>query len=467
MNQFPRWLCTALAIALLLPTLVAAQPSRPTQPAQTAAPPSLDPEFLGMVVRDPWYDFGTYPGQPNQPNTVAQDRIGEVLSMAGVRWVRIDFHIAGENVASEIAKNDYFIQQVAPRYNLKVLALLSFDLLKGQDPRILNTGPYTITSRFGGGVNRAMDTWLTRALAVADRYRSSIHAYEILNEQNRLPYFDPNGYAGEAITPEVVGRLMAKFYRFCKNIDPANENHGCSSTTPIVLGGLHPRGTSAKPVVGQPETIAMTDVAYLQKIYDPDNKQSPFVDFKSRYGFYPIDGVGYHPYPEEIRLSNGISDVDVNRGVERMRTALINVGDACNQFWVTEVGMNVGFDKDGPANPEPPVTADDQAAFMDGVYRSLAERRIGSLACGFRPEVARVFWFKYEDFPPATSKPLQGIWAQQWGIVRIPFSDSPSCPGGACYDVRGEPAQFRNAFYTYRELAGKPVYRVNMPVVAR
>jgi len=455
MNHLIRLMLVALCMSL----------SAPASAAQPAPPAALDAEFLGMVARDPWYDFGTRPGQPNQPNTSAQERMGQLLAQAGVRWVRIDIHIAGDQVEQEIAKNDYFIRTVAPRYGLKLLALLSFDLLKGQDPRLFNTGPYTVTSRFGGGVNRAMDTWLTRALAVADRYRGDIHGYEVLNEQNRLPYFDPNGYAGEAIKPEVVARLMAKFYRFCKNIDPANQNHGCARDTPIILGGLHPRGTSAKPVAGQPETIISTDAAYLQQVYDPSNSQSPFVDFKSRYGFYPLDGVGYHPYPEEIKHSIEPSDVFVNRGVERMRQVLGSVGDQCSPFWVTEIGMNVGFDSDGPANPTPAITADQQAAFMNDVYRSLYERKLSSTACGEKREIASVFWFKYEDFPPASSRPAQGVWAQPWGIVRIPFTESASCPGGACYDLQGQPAFFRSAFYIYRELAGKPVYRTNLPVV--
>jgi hypothetical protein len=79
-----------------------------------------------------------------------------------------------------------------------------------------------------------------------------------------------------------------------------------------------------------------------------------------------------------------------------------------------------------------------------------------------RDDIATIFWFKYEDFPPA-SGPL----AQKWGVVRIPFTEDAACPGGACYDPTGEPAYRRPAFWTYRELAGLPVTRIYLPLVGR
>ena len=78
-----------------------------------------------------------------------------------------------------------------------------------------------------------------------------------------------------------------------------------------------------------------------------------------------------------------------------------------------------------------------------------------------RGDVANIFWFKYEDFPPAS-----GSNAQKWGIVRIPFV-SGNCPGGICYDVNGTPSLYRTSFLTYRELAGLPVYRAFEPLIRR
>jgi len=447
----------ATAFFFLLVIFTAALPAA-AAPRALAAPaivPGIsNPDFMGMVIRDPWYDFGTNPDFPNQPNQAFQDTMGATLAGMGVRWVRLDFHIvvplADVNVDqtaaidAEIAKNDYFINEVAPRHNLKVLALLSFDLLQATDAHALNS-TVSETSPFGGGVNKYMHAWLTRALRIADRYRSNIAAYEVLNEENRLPRYLPNGPVADAIAPEITGRLLTKFYRFCKNIDPVNEDHGCAPEAKIILGGIHPRGTL------DAKAPNLTDAQYLQAIYADPNS---FGSFNAAHGFFPVDGIGYHPYPQEIKLSP--NDAQVDRGLARMR-AVLNTVDPGQQFWVTEVGYNVGFDVDGPKNPIPAQTDAGQVAFMRDVYESLAQRTLP----GGQPEVANVFWFKYEDFPPAS-----GANAQRWGVVRIPFTDG-ACPGGACYAMDGTPAVYRGSYRAYRELAGLPVVRIFIPQARR
>jgi hypothetical protein len=449
---------TFFLLLLLLVTALPANAASRAQAAQAAAPGVSNPNFMGMVIRDPWYDFGTNPAFPNQANQTFQDTMGTTLAQMGVRWVRLDFHIvvplADVNVDqtaaidAEIAKNDYFINVVAPRHNLKILALLSFDLLQATDAHILNS-TVSETSRFGGGVNKYMHAWLTRALRIAERYRDKIAAYEVLNEQNRLPRYLPNGPVGDGITPEITGRLLTKFYRFCKNIDSANgDQQFCSSDTKIILGGLHPRGSSDP---AKESKILKKDWEYLQDIYaDP----TAFGAFKQAHGFYPVDGIGYHPYPQEIKLS--INDAQVNRGLERMR-AVLNAFDPGQQFWITEVGYNVGFDVDGPRNPIPAQTAAGQSAFMRDVYNSLAQRRLA----GGQPEVANMFWFKYEDFPPAS-----GANAQRWGVVQIPFTEG-ACPGGACYDLNGVPVLYRESYHAYRSLAGSLLHVAYVPLARR
>src|SRR5436309_1826658 len=121
-----------LLLLVLASSALPAAGAQPPAPDTRALPAALDREFMGMVIRDPWYDFGTNPAYPNAPNRDFQDTMGATLAHAGVRWVRLDVHIFGDPI-SEIAKNDYFINEVAPRNDLKVLALLSFDLLQGVD----------------------------------------------------------------------------------------------------------------------------------------------------------------------------------------------------------------------------------------------------------------------------------------------------------------------------------------------
>ncbi|MEM8534027.1 MAG: hypothetical protein AAGF95_24490, partial [Chloroflexota bacterium] len=80
---------TTFLLALSLILIVLPSTNATTSP-QTSA---LNRDFMGMVIRDPWYDFGTHPNYPNKPNYIAQDQMGKILSEAGVRWVRLDFHI--------------------------------------------------------------------------------------------------------------------------------------------------------------------------------------------------------------------------------------------------------------------------------------------------------------------------------------------------------------------------------------
>lgn len=450
-----------LLLLLLAPLLLA--PARAAADNQPAA--TLDPEFMGMVIRDPWYEAGGDPTKPTQVNTTFLDSEGRELANLGVRWVRLDVQIVVPPetpsdkvlglVQAELAKNDYFINVVAPRHSLKVLALLSFDLLKGSAyPSALNSSA-SVASRFGGGVNAYMDTWLTRALLVADRYGSNIAAYEVLNEQNRLtkPQIDPEPKntsmkEGDGIAPAILGRLITKFYRFCRGIDvPADEqSHGCKDAS-IIMGGLHPRGSSFRG--NQP-----TDAVYLSEVY---NDAASFKGFYDLYGRWPLDGIGYHPYPEEIRQSRP-ADVYVDEGIERIRAALENAprndggeNAACTPMWITEVGYNVGQVVNRVTQTE-----SGQAAFLQDIYTSLAGLRV----CGSQVAVPHIFWFKYEDFPPAS-----GVNAQRWGLVRIPFTTGP-CPGGECYAVDGVPAERRQAYLTYRELAGLPIQRISLSIIA-
>jgi hypothetical protein len=138
---------------------------------------------------------------------------------------------------------------------------------------------------------------------------------------------------------------------------------------------------------------------------------------------------------------------------------VLNAVDPGQQFWVTEVGYNVGFDVDGPNNPIPAQTGAGQIAFMRDVYTSLSARG----------DVANVFWFKYEDFPRGCNEKGQPTGAmQQWGVVHIPFTECDNkYPGGAHYNDNGTPALYRGSYLAYRELAGTPPNRTFVPLARR
>ncbi len=407
----------SILFLLLVILCGSAIPARAAPPAQFQPP--LDPDKMGLVIRDPWYDFGTELYQPNEPNRAAQDRMGEMLEQLGVRWVRFEFQIAGSSeaeVISQIARNDYFINEVAPRHNLKVLGLLGFNLIRGRSVFDLNSTAFLPEDEqpYGGGVNEYMRVWLDRARLITNRYGDRIDAYQILNEQNRM---SDDG----AIDAEVTARLLTKFYRFFRHEDSALPGEqDWREDVQIILGGLHPAGTSRPWLPGY-----VSDREYLLDIYAADGFQS----YRETYGDFPIDGLGYHPYPEEIITLQ--DDIALIRGrIDEVRETLVEVGDPLLPFWITEIGYNVAFGSQDEVG---------QAEFMRDVFREL----------GTRPDVAVVFWFKYEDFPPAS-----GPNAQKWGVVRIPFTMG-NCAGGACYDRLGRPTELRPSFWTYRELAGR------------
>jgi hypothetical protein len=435
--------------AVLLAALLALASSAVAAPQpQTVA---LDPNLLGMVARDPWYEFGGDPTRPGELNHAAQDRMGQILAEAGVRWVRVEFIVrtAAGDPAAQIARNDYFINEVAPRHGFKVLGLLGFALVD-IDPRDPQYGLVAATgtdARFGGGVNPWMRDWLDRALFVAQRYRERVAAYEILNEQNRMPVA-PGFRGGEGIDPSITARLHTKFFRCLKQAqcDTAEADTSWRAGVQIVLGGLHPRGSDL--LLGGTSKQPISDGDYLAALYS----SAEFASYRAAFGRFPVDGLGYHPYPVEIQASLAQIDDEVARiggRLDELRARLrttLAPGDAAAaevKFWITEIGYNAGYQQQNSAS---------QAAFLRAVFRSMAARG----------DVATVFWFKYEDFPPGT-----GPDAQLWGIVSIPFTADNRCPGGACYAPSGEPSVRRPAYLALRELAGLPVYRTSMPMVRR
>ncbi|NJK79121.1 MAG: hypothetical protein HC914_04130 [Chloroflexaceae bacterium] len=391
----------------------------PTTTAVTSPTPSVDPDLLGLVIRDPWYDFGTAPGQPSAPNYAAQDRMGQMLAVLGVQWVRFEFQIEGTTeaeVIAQIARNDYFIREVAPRHNLKIVALLGTNLVRGRDLNDLVVGATYTDPLYGGGVNDYMKLWLDRARLIADRYKGDVDVYEVLNEHNRA---FPDG---RGISADIAARLHTKFYRFFRQVDRAAPGDQTWRDDVLIIGGgLHPAGSGQ---IGSSRYVS--DREYVRQLYASDG----FRSYRQTYGRFPIDGMGYHPYPEEIRISPQ-SELDlITTRLDRVREVLEEVGDPDLPFWVTELGYNIAFGRQ---------TEQGQAAFLRQSLETMAAR----------DDVATFFWFKYEDFPPAT-----GPNAQQWGVLRIPFTEA-NCPGGACYEPRGRPDLLRESFWVFREFAGR------------
>ncbi len=373
---------------------------------------------MGLVGRDPYFEVNN-----NQLNTQAIDQMGIEMAQLGVRWVRIDMRLPADYWASDavvvtaMSRYDYFINTVAPRHNINVLLLLNFDVIMGVDANELARGPYITDPKYGPSYNKYMQVWMARAWQIVARYGAKIGALEVLNEENRMPRYTSNGPVGNAVPAAVVAQLTTTLYRACRN----GELQTYCATTPIVLGGLHPRGSD--DVAGH---LVMTDMAYLAAIYNSPS----FVLAKNELKRWPLDAVAYHSYPWELAYI-GISNQ--TQAYNRLRTQLVALNDPLRPVWVTEIGYNVAYSNQ---------TELGQANYLGAVYRVLASRLLSD---GSR-EIPVVFWFKYEDFPPDT-----GSNAQKWGVVHIPFV-AGNCTGGACYQSDGRPSYYRLAWYVYRDL---------------
>jgi len=466
-----RRLAVVLLLVMLLVSLV------PTTRAADPAP-ELPGNFMGMVVRDPHYEWKTNPAFTGT-NRAFFDAMGQHLEAAGVKWVRIEFFAdaALEQGSIDyrgrvnIEKYRYFIEVVAPRHGIKVLALLATPLARqrpaGVTPRfpddVYGPGEYISPERIEdpldinagvyGFVNPYMHIWLENAFTIARNFPydavtgRGIAAYEVLNEQNR--YLNGNG---KGMRPDMVATMLTKFYRvFKKNGGPDGSFGAWRNDVKILIGGLHPE--RCEDCIKSDGTARMTDRQYLDAIYKSSAFQRYRNDPALGNGKYPHDGVGYHPYAAEMRSGAVPEDTAVNDlfrvqpRMQAMRNVMLQNGDAANKFWITEVG-----DRGAPMTVDP--VGDNerrQAQFMRTVYWTLWQDR---------EFIENVFWFKYEDFAVPTKAGAVGT--ENWGVVRLQ-------PGTTTeYDINGTVQRFKESYRTYQNIAqnGLQTYTTHLPLVA-
>lgn len=385
-----------LSVALGLPLAQAAEPQ--AKGSSTTLPRYPAPEgFFGMVIRDPYYEYNYL---TDQVRTDWIDAQMSTLAPLGVEWVRFEYHANPQNNDPELTQADYAIQQ-AHANDLKVLMLLSTNLLIGPENTLWNFNDYPVAQEYcvnepglplGCGLTPFMESWLRRALLIADHYEGRVDAYEIFNEQN-IYYglanarWDRGMSYQDEMDPVRVARTIAKFYRILRER---------GDTTPVIIGGLHPGKTI------QTTCRACTLVNYIKMIYQSES----FKGYYNLHGRWPADGLGYHPYPEHVNIDPKADDPSTMP--QKLLTQIKMVLGALRPFdkdaklWITEIGYRgrVGF----------PDELDDQSEFMRNFFQVMWYQR---------DDVANIFWFKQED------------WAadQAWGVYKIPWS----CTGEAGY----------------------------------
>jgi hypothetical protein len=455
-----------LFAALLLATLVGL-----IGPVDAAtSPPELPGEFMGMVVRDPHYEWRTNPDYPGV-NQAFFDAMGENLRLAGVKWIRIEFRAEdpGSDFAGRVRleQYDYLINTVAPRNGFKVLALLATPLAKwpegeappGQvtggyiDPKLIEApAPPSCRPPYLCGTNQYMRIWLDNAFEIVKRFPydrqrgTGIAAYEVLNEQNRYL----NG-GGRGMDPNQVAALLTKFYRVFKIEGGPDGSFGTwRNDVDVILGGLHPGRCDdcARPDGG----VGMNDREYLDAVY----RSSAFRNFASANGRLPLDGVGYHPYPDQMQSGlvpehSGFPDLyRVPGRMRAVRDVMLRNGDVANKFWITEIGER--------GAPQDIDNQRRQAAFLRTMYWMLWQQR---------DYIKNVFWFKYEDF--AVPANPGAIGPENWGVVRLlPPQPSDRCDGCE-YNPNGVVQVYKQSFIAYARMsrfgAGLETHRVFVPLV--
>ena len=372
----------------------------------------IDPGLFGVVGLDPWYTYDAdtvnYPGDVNR---VLLERMASDLSRMGARWIRIEFHPEYDRDAGpgpiDFSKHDWFINELAPRYGLKVLAVLGSGLIGDRDPawsfKQVNADLDEARS------NPYIDLYVERVEEIAERYGDRLGAVEVLNEPNASAVLaSQTGDATKAVHPGHYGELLRRTYSAVKRHSP---------TTAVVTGGVlfDDEGGTSYEYRGR-----SLDLDWLEAVFG----SRAVMSFVEEHRRPPFDAVGVHPYfldpPGVITYLNDVRALQQRFGYEGA------------SVWITEIGR--------PADPPelvfalghglPSTSERQQAAFLSATYRS-----VDALA----PFVERIFWFKYEDFPHEGE--FNG-----WGLVRL---EGPA----SAYGTFANPWPRKFAYSVYQAMA--------------
>lgn len=380
-----------------------------------------DQDLFGMVMRDPFYEFNSDPvNYPMAANKTALEEQARELSNAGVKWVRMEFFADydGTVPAGEInwTKYDYFIKVLAPKYNLKVLALLNMGIVSYQG-KTVRTIAFNDPPDGGGadptdGSNHFIRVFRDRATQVAQHYGDAISAFELVNEPNISwdLWYDSQWLEAE-IKSERYACLLTNAYKAIKSVN---------SDVQVITGGI---------MIGSPpEGQDRNQFDYLYELYTSkwvEKYKAEGNASKKDWNVVPWDGVSLHPYwmdaPTLFTLINDFS------------RKLRDRGDFNSKIWITEIGAAA----EAPKTPyEMPNQAEiDQAYYLRAIYGGM----LGSKE--LMSNVAHVFWFKYEDFVP-------GNYTHNYGLVRLEENAK-----GDNYSPTGKVLIHKLAYKSYQELA--------------
>lgn len=389
-------------------------PVAKTEPAEDTV--QAPPDFFGIVGRDPWYEFNTDPVHyPNQLNIGFLETMAQQMEFAGARWIRIEFHadakagVRGGYI--NYAKYDAFINQIAPKYHLKVLALVAADavIAKNADDQDLYYPHLNDQLDSPTGANPYIRFFANRVKEIADHYGNNIQAFEIMNEENNWLNVNPS--------PNTIGALISYVY---EQVKPTHQN------TQLILGGI-----------ASSNELNSEALKFLDDFYHSTAVQNYFYNgVHYTDNRFPFDGIGWHPYYNDWATAA----LSVREVIKTMR----DYGDQLNKLWVTETSYRANV----PVNlcGQPSDEEQTQANYLLGFYRSVIQSNLN--------DIATVFWFKYEDFSD------NQFGNENWGLVHL-----KTIQGTDTYAPSGEVVYYKAAYRAYQSLANPqlPSTQVNQP----
>ena len=391
-----------------------------TVPGTPHVPGIAPPDFFGVVGRDPWYEWNTNPRYDGS-NVEFLESMAAQLKAMGAHYIRIEFRAdpkpgtRGGEV--NFAKYDAFVNDIAPRYGLKVLGLLGFALVNWDTPgdSDLHYRHYNDPADRPDGTNLLIRTYAARAQEVIAHYGERVATWEVLNEFN---YWE-----GVSLQPERMGALMVTTYGLGKSANPK---------ATIIVG--------AQLALERP-TAPINSTDYLNAFYHSAAVQNYFKQpHPASYNGnpFPWDGLAWHPY-----FANVWDAVQSVRGVLKIMRGW---GDSRNKLWITEIGQPANLPSDNGCGPGESQQEADQARYLSDFFTQLSATSLN--------DIGAVFWFKYEDFYDG------GNGVVPFGLVRL----QPA--GNQTYAPTGTVTRYKPAYYAYQRLAGPELPSDSLPAPA-
>lgn len=241
----------------------------------------------------------------------------QMVAEAGFGWIRQEFpwedieihgrgdftdsrnDLDGDGKPDTISAWDKYdhIVNLANQYEVEIIARLSAPPTWSQPPG--TTNPYTPPADFQDFANFAA--------AVAERYKGSIHYYQIWNEPNIYPE-----WGDQQIDPAGYTDLLCRTYQVLKEIDPEI----------VVLSA------AIGPTVDLSGRDAY-DLLYLQRLYD--------FGAGDCFDILSAQGYGLFSGPTDRRMRPTVMNFGRHQW---LRDIMVANGDAEKPIWISEAGWN-------------------------------------------------------------------------------------------------------------------------------